>query len=57
MENRFPSRLLVEAWIELAHLNRSPDTQCSVIDKINATFGSILAAELYIEMEKLKGRK
>ena len=57
MENRFPSTLLVEAWIQLAHQIRSPDAQCSVIDKINATFGSISAAELYLEMKKLKRRK
>jgi hypothetical protein len=57
MENRFPSTLLIEAWIQLAHQKRSPDTQCSVIGKINATFGSVSEAELYLELEKLKRGK
>lgn len=54
MKNQPPTILLIETWVALAHNNKFPDAQKSIIEKINTIFDSIYEAELYLEMEKLK---
>ena len=54
MPQSIPSVFLLETWIELVHSRKCPDEPCSVAVKINTIFGSVAAAEIYLEKEKLK---
>jgi hypothetical protein len=53
MPQSIPSIFLLETWIELVHSRQCPDEPCSVAVKINTIFGSIAAAEIHLEKEKL----
>ena len=55
MKNQTPSTILIQTWIEFAQNNKFPEAQQIVIDKINAIFGSVYEAELYVEKERLNG--
>jgi len=54
MTPTIPSIWLLETWLELLHNRELPLQPCFVSNKIIDIFGSITAAELYLEKEKLK---
>ncbi|WNC73450.1 hypothetical protein RGQ13_05495 [Thalassotalea psychrophila] len=49
----FPMSLL-ETWMELVNNTNFPDVQKTVLHNITSVFGSVNAAELFLEQQKLK---
>lgn len=52
-KTNFPM-LLLETWMELANNTRFPEVQQTVLHNITSVFGSVNAAELYLEQQKQK---
>ena len=53
MDNQHPPRLLIETWLELSRSYEYPEAQAFSIERLNALFGSISAAERYLEEGRL----
>ena len=53
MDNQHPPLLLIETWLELSRCYKFPEIQAFSIKKLNNVFGSLAAAECYLEENRL----
>ncbi len=54
MERKFPPRLLVETWLEIADNHHFPEAQDIASRNLCLSFDDVNHARIYVEKEKLK---